>query len=74
MTQIEVDGIPGERNKSLHSNYFMHLKTETDEFDNPSDTGVPWRWIPDMVVAEKHWLKCDVVIPENSRCFICGER
>jgi len=33
-----------------------------------------WRWNPQWIVSEKHWLKCGEVIPEHSLCPICGER
>lgn len=74
MERIEVDGIVSERKKSLNSHYFMHLKTEINDFDQPSDTGREWRWYPNMQVAEKHWLRCNVVIPVGAQCNICGER
>ena len=53
---------------------FLSLKQEEDMFGNPEDVGKPWNWNPNWEASEAHWLKCAVVIPENARCYVCGER
>lgn len=74
MDRIEVDGIVSENPHSLVSHLFFSVKYETDVKDNPTDTGTPWRWLPNLIVSEKHFLKCDVIIPEGAYCLVCGER
>jgi len=73
MDSIEVDGITGERNSDFVK-FMFSLKTEIGMDDQPLDTGKPMHWNPDLIVSEKHWLSCGVVIPLHSQCMMCGER
>lgn len=74
MESIEVDGIQGKRPNRVYPQYFFSLKYETDERDQPQDTGYQWHYRPDIEMSERHWLKCGNVIPKHSTCYECGER
>lgn len=75
MNEIEVDGITSKRPiNSLNSNLLFSLKMEDDAVGDPSDTGRPMHWMPDLEISEYHWLKCGMETAKHGLCLVCGER
>lgn len=74
MESVIVDGIQSHRPYYLYDNPMFTLKSETNELDEPTDTGQQWNWQPHYEVSESHWLSCGMVIPLNSLCSVCGIR
>ena len=72
-TEIEVDGIVGKAPQRGWSNPFFQFKDEFDDDDDPNDTGgMLFRWQPNIVISEKHWLSCGDTPAIGSLCYKCG--
>jgi hypothetical protein len=74
MDTITVDDVRGYRSTGLGYGLLFSVKTEDNIFQEPTDTGRPMHWIPDLEISEHHWLKCGELIPLHSTCPMCGKR
>lgn len=74
MQKIEVDGIQSRRNPSrIYDNFFMSLKEEENDNGTLMDIGFPYRYNPEMVVSDRHWMTCAEVVGIGEKCPYCEE-
>lgn len=65
MRSVNVDGISGYRPDLVYDVSFLSYKSM-------EDPGEPFRWKPEFVPSEEHWLKEGHVAMQNEFCAKCG--